>query len=113
MNNVSVKQGVSFLIIKPAGFRILCAIQNACIKLGINAEITSGTDGCHSGDLDPHHTGEAYDVHSHDYNEDQKAVFLKEVMSELGWDKFYGFLESPMTSNEHFHFQRKKGTVYQ
>ena len=30
----------------------------------------------------------------------------------LGWDNFYGFLESPATDNEHWHFQVKKGTVY-
>jgi hypothetical protein len=33
-------------------------------------------------------------------------------MTYLGWDRFYGFLESPGTDNEHFHVQVKKGTVY-
>lgn len=112
MNVITCKDGVQFLVIKPSGFRILAALQNACLKLQIDIVITSACDGCHSGVNDPHHRGEAYDVRDHDLTTDQKNALLKAVMDELGWDRFYGFLEAPGTDNEHIHIQVKKGTVY-
>ncbi len=41
-----------------------------------------------------------------------KQAILNGVMGKLGFDRFYGFLESPATDNEHYHFQVKKGTTY-
>ena len=111
MGYLYVKSNVLFTVIKPAGFRILSALDQVAEKLW-DLTITSGCDGEHSGPTDPHHLGEAYDVRSHDFTQDQKDKTLAEVMSLLGWDHFYGFLEAPGTDNEHFHFQRKKGTVY-
>jgi hypothetical protein len=113
MGVVQVKSGVLFTTIAPGGFRILSAIDQACAKLNIgDFVITSGCDGEHSGPVDPHHSGNAYDVRSHDFTADQKDVILANVLTTLGWDRFYGFLESPGTDNEHFHFQVKKGTTY-
>lgn len=109
---VQVKSNVLFTIIAPGGFRILSAIDQTAKKLNCDLVITSACDGTHSGPDDPHHRGEAYDVRSHDFSAEQKDLVLAQIMNCLGWDSFYGFLESPGTDNEHFHFQVKKGTVY-
>jgi hypothetical protein len=111
-NVIRVKEAVQFLKIAPAGFRILSAIDQAAKKCAVDLVITSACDGCHSGQNDPHHRGEAYDVRSHDFSAEQKQRILAEVMGALGWEHFYGFLEAAGTDNEHFHFQVKKGTVY-
>lgn len=112
MSVVNVKDGVQFSIIAPGGFRILYAIDRAAQYLNLPLVITSGTDGEHSGPNDPHHRGEAYDVRSHEFTPDQKQQVLEEILGYLDLDHFYGFLESPGTANEHFHFQVKKGTTF-
>ena len=109
---IRVKEAVSFAVIAPAGFRILSAIDQTAAKLGVDLIITSACDGEHSGPTDPHHSGEAYDVRSHDFDQDTKDKVLANVMTILGWDSFYGFLEAAGTDTEHFHFQRKRNTVY-
>ena len=106
------KTGVLFSVIAPAGARILSAIDQTAAALSVDLVITSGTDGCHSGQTDPHHRGEAYDVRSRGFSPELKQAILDGVMRKLGFDRFYGFLESPGTDNEHFHFQVKKGTTY-
>jgi hypothetical protein len=112
MSVVRVKDGIEFTMIAPGGFRILSAIDQIAAKIGMDLTITSACDGEHSGPNDPHHRGEAYDVRSHDFPDAEKTDFLNSVMTILGWDRFFGFLEAPGTDNEHFHFQVKKGTVY-
>jgi hypothetical protein len=112
VNVVRSKLGVQYLPIAPGGFVILSAIQQACERCALNLTITSGSDGEHSGPGDPHHRGEAYDVRSHDLTPQQKTSVLNAVMTILGWERFYGFLEAEGTENEHFHFQVKKGTEY-
>jgi hypothetical protein len=109
---VRTKPEISFSTIAPAGFRILAAIDQAAQKLDCDLTITSACDGEHSGPNDPHHRGEAYDVRSHDFSAEQKDRILAQIMQQLGWERFYGFLEAAGTENEHFHFQVKKGTVY-
>lgn len=111
MGCVYVKMGVLFSVIEPGGFRILSAIDQAAAKLNFDLIITSACDGVHSGPTDPHHRGMAYDVRSHEFTEDQKNSVLAEILKTLG-PAFFGFLESPDTDNEHFHFQVKKGTTY-
>lgn len=107
---VRVKDGVLFTVIAPAGFRILAAIDAASQQLGYDLTITSACDGEHSGPDDPHHTGEAYDVRSHDCPDKDEAFVT--IMRPLPSESFWGFLEAQGTTNEHFHIQRKKGTVY-
>lgn len=111
-NVIRTKDGVLFSVILPSGFAILAAIQQTAVALSVDLVITSGTDGCHSGQLDPHHRGEAYDVRSQGFSPELKQAILNGVMAKLGFDRFYGFLESPATDNEHFHFQVKRGTTY-
>jgi len=112
MNVVRVKDGVSFNVIAPGGFRILGAIEQVARKLGVDLTVTSGCDGEHSGPSDPHHRGEAYDIRSHDLSNELKPVVLNALQAILPSDMFYAFLESPNTENEHFHIQVKKGTTY-
>jgi len=109
---VYTKSGVLFTLIAPGGFRILSAIDQTAAKLGVDLIITSGTDGLHSGADDPHHRGEAYDVRSHEFTSDEKDKILAGIMTLLGWDNFYGFLETPGQDGEHWHIQVKKGTAY-
>jgi hypothetical protein len=110
--SVKVKPGVEFAVVAPAGFLILQAIRAASEELVSDLTITSGTDGEHSGPTDPHKTGEAYDVRSQDLGATARSRLLGLVMADLGWERFYGFLESPDTPNEHFHIQRKKGMTF-
>jgi len=112
MGVILVKSNVLFTVIASGGFRILSAIDQVSKKLDCDLIITSGCDGEHSGPDDPHHHGEAYDVRSYNLSTEQKDLTLAQIMSILGWDRFYGFLEASGTDNEHFHFQVKKGTVY-
>lgn len=109
---IRCKDGVLFSVIAPAGFQILSAIQQTATALQVDLVITSGTDGCHSGQNDPHHRGEAYDVRSQGFSPELKQAILNGVMRILGFERFYGFLEAAGTPNEHFHFQVKKGTTY-
>ena|SRR5690349_9517544 len=117
---VFVKDGVQFAKIAPAGMRLLGAFDRACVQLGFDLTITSGTDGEHSGPDDPHHTGEAYDVRSQGI--DDKEGVLMAVLNQFGHPTptsggyatayFFGWLEQAGTPNEHFHFQRRRGTTY-
>lgn len=112
MGVLRVKSNVQFTVIGPGGFRILSAADQFVAKQDYDLVLTSACDGEHSGPADPHHFGNAYDVRSHDFSLDQKDAIIAQIMNVLGWDHFYGFLESPGTDNEHFHFQVKKGTIY-
>jgi hypothetical protein len=127
---VSVKAGVQFTAIAPAGFRLLGAIERAARALRVELTITSACDGAHSGPDDPHHRGEAYDVRSKTLTLGQKEVVLFEILrgcSDEGMGlpervpgiahsqstaRFFGFLEAAGTDNEHIHVQLRKGRNY-
>ena len=111
MGIVKVKDGVTFSTIAPGGFEILRAITMVAKQFPNDLTITSGTDGMHSGISDPHHRGEAYDIRSQDLPLDVKNQVLALIQKLLG-PKFYAFLESPGTSNEHIHAQVAKGQTY-
>ena len=65
---VRIKDGVKFEAViggyigkvAPAGLAILAAIWRAAQELDCDLTITSGSDGCHSGQIDTHHSAEAY-----------------------------------------------------
>ena len=117
-----VKPGVRFDVIRPAGFRILSALELLGDVRHIDFTITCGTEG-HSP-TDPHTRGEAYDVRSHDLTD--KQAILRDVLSFCGngievpiaddggfaTEYFWGWLENEGQPTEHFHFQRRHGTVY-
>jgi hypothetical protein len=112
MGVLRIKNGVEFTTIAPGGFRILAALDQAAKLSTVDLWITSACDGEHSGPADPHPKGEAYDVRTHDLEPARKNGLVKFVMSILGFERFYGFLEDAGTPNEHAHFQVKKGTEY-
>lgn len=108
-----------FDVIAPAGFALLGALDNASEPDDL--VITCGSEG-HPPD-DPHTLGKAYDVRSHTFTDEQKQGILLTVMNYLGTpirdisggyitEKFFGWLESPGTPNEHFHFQLRHGASY-
>jgi hypothetical protein len=108
--SILVKPGVRF-VYAPAGFRILEALKVVSKAVGMSLTITSGSDGKHSGPTDPHYSGEAYDVRVHGLTDGEIQHILDILMHELG-PRFYGFHESPGTSNAHIHVQRRNGTTY-
>ena len=111
MGVVRTKPGVLFTMIAPGGFRILSAIDQAAQELGWDLIITSAADGTHSGPNDPHHRGEAYDIRSHEFNAEEKDKVVSTLRRILG-DRFYVFLESQGSDNEHIHAQVTRGTVF-
>lgn len=105
------KPGVLFDLIAPGGVRILVVLNSLSKKYG-DLVITSGTDGEHSGPLDPHKLGKAYDVRSKNLSDGYKKAIVTELNEILG-DKFYAFLENPNLDNEHIHIQVTKSVTYE
>ena len=122
MSRVLVKPGVLFSTIAPAGFRLLSAIEAAARALPFDLTITSACDGEHSGPEDPHHSGNAYDIRTHDVED--KGALLGSIMRNLGpgepqassggfvTAQFFGWLEQAGTENEHIHIQLRHGQEY-
>lgn len=123
---VRVKPGVLFNVIAPAGIRLLGALDTTARRLNVDLTITCGTEG--HPPADPHSSGEAYDIRTHDFSDDQKRVVLRAVLLELsdgsaedapvvvgdglGTRAFWGWIEHPGEPNEHIHIQRRNHTVY-
>jgi hypothetical protein len=122
---VQVKPGVYFARVAPAGVRLLGALERTARRLQLPLLITCACEQ-HPPD-DPHSKGEAYDVRSWSFTPAQKDAVLRQVLLELSdgetdaptvtgiglaTARFYGQLEHPGHPKEHFHFQRRKGTVY-
>lgn len=112
---IVVKPGVIFAPCHPAGgMRILEVLKTIAPGLDFDICITSATDGVHSGPDDPHHKGNAFDLRTHGLTPAQKGVLLDLLQKNLYKNprKFYAFLESPGTGNEHIHVQVRNGVVY-
>jgi hypothetical protein len=127
---VRVKAGVQFTTIAPAGFAILGALERAARLCRMDLTITSACDGAHSGAVDPHHRGEAYDIRTHEYPDTVKDAILWHLLEllrtpgeplaapvegiprSLATSRFFGFLEAPGAPNEHLHIQLRKGRTY-
>jgi hypothetical protein len=112
-----VKEGVLFTVIAPGGFRILAALEDAADQIAHDLTITSACDGTHSGDADPHHHGEAYDVRTKDLPDKNLALakikdFLAIPESQQQGSRFFAWIENEGQDNEHIHVQVRKGTVY-
>lgn len=114
--------GVRFDVITAAGFELLRGFTSASKAMATDLTITSGTDGTHSGPLDPHKLGQAYDMRSHDFDTTQKDDVLYRIMCELGvpsrasggWvtDHFFGWVENEGQVGEHYHFQKRHNVEY-
>lgn len=112
MGVLHVKPGVDFgTEFAPAGARILEVLKGLVRSYSFDVTITSARDGRHSGPTDPHHTGEAFDIRTHDLSEPARTLLLADLKAGLG-GRFYAFLEAPGTPNEHIHCQRRQRTVY-
>lgn len=118
-------ESVKFARVKPAGFRILRALDQVSQACGLVLVITSGTDGERS-DTDPHATGEAFDVSVANLTADQIIDVWHMCRGILG-PEFTVLYEvpvrpqgplaaicyvNPRATGPHFHLQRKKGTVW-
>ncbi len=111
MGQVKIKPGVTFEPYAPAGIRILEVLKSIVRSYPFDVTITSGTDGAHTGPLDPHKLGQAFDLRTKDLTMPQKQLLLADLSITLG-PRFYAFLEAPSTPNEHIHVQRTYGTHF-
>lgn len=106
---LTFKHGVSLGRLAAAGIVILAALKETSRRLGVPLVITE-TDQ-HHPPLDPHTLGEAFDVRSHDLDPDLRPKVVH-LLHEILGDEFYATLEDVATSNEHFHIQRRRATVF-
>jgi len=115
MGKLLVKPGVEFgTVLAPAGAQILEKLKLIVAGYDFNVTITSARDGVHSGPLDPHHSGEAFDLRVNDLTPGQIGRLLSDLRLFLYGEprRFYAFLEAPGTPNAHIHVQRRAGTTY-
>ncbi len=115
MGILRVKEGVDFgTNLAPAGSQILDTLKRLVTSYTFDVTITSARDGVHSGPDDPHHSGEAFDLRTHDLTDDQIRLLLNDLQSALYHPprRFYAFLEAAGTPNAHLHVQRRAGTTY-
>jgi hypothetical protein len=110
-----------------AGTRILGVLDRAAQVCRTNLEITSGTDGPHSGPDDPHKHGLAFDVSVANLSTlliGQLKTYLEQVLGPA----FTVLFECPTRPTEpqlqpiayvnpdatarHFHIQPKKGSIW-
>lgn len=110
-----------------AGTRILGALDRAAPVCRTDLEVTSGTDGAHSGPNDPHKRGVAFDVSVQGFSPAlvvQVKTYLEQVLGSL----FTVLYECPTSPTEpqlariasvnpeatgpHFHIQPRKGTTW-
>jgi hypothetical protein len=125
MSGVTVKTGVQFTRIAPAGFRLLGALERTARRFEMPLVITCACEAHPAAD--PHAKGEAYDVRTHGLTPAQKALVLRETLLDLSdgeadapmlaglgaaTRRFYGQIEHAGTPAEHLHVQRRKGTTY-
>jgi hypothetical protein len=115
---ILIKKDVEFGAMTPAGARILDALKRIARTVSFDVMITSARDGVHSGPTDPHKLGEAFDLRTNTLTSEHKHLLLSLLQQDLygdttwGTRRFYAFLESPGTPNEHIHVQRRMGTTY-
>lgn len=127
MGQLRVKEGAVILNpLPPGGQAIWDALVSVAAGLTFDLWITSGADGVHSGPSDPHHTGNAFDVRSHDIPSPAKGNVLYAVMQTLATpgeepqhgsgglltQYFFGWIEALGQANEHYHFQLRHGVEY-
>lgn len=125
MNVVRVKPGCQFAVLAPAGIRILGAADVVARRVGVDLEVSCGSEG-HAPD-DPHTLGEAFDFSVHGFGVDQVLRVRADLMDNLG-SAFTVLYECPSTPADlrlatiayinagatapHLHVQRRNRTVY-
>lgn len=126
MVGVIFKLGCDTRILGKAGVRILGVLDTLARTLGHDIQVTCANEG-HTPP-DPHVSGEAFDVHTHDWAPDHREAVLHALIAALADDptadaprpasiglatkRFYAQLENPGQPTEHIHVQRRNYTVY-
>lgn len=111
----------------PAGIRLLGALERGARHV-IQHDLTITCADKEHNASDPHSSGEAFDVRTHDLTDTQKHALLDAVMKDLSdsvvtdpiipkdggfvTKAFFGWIEHPGEANEHIHVQRRNHTVY-
>lgn len=78
------KEGVQLTITKPIN-KLLDAVTLACTEFGVDAVVTSGTDGKH-GKQSKHYTAEAIDLRIFHLEVDRHQPLVKRLKEILGKD---------------------------
>lgn len=126
MTGVLFKPGCDTRVLGKAGVRILGVLDALARQFGHDITVTCANEG-HTLP-DPHVTGDAFDVRTHDLTEDRKQAVLHELLIALAdhpvtdaprpvsiglaTSRFYAQLENPGLVTEHIHVQRRNGTTY-
>jgi hypothetical protein len=125
VNVLRHRPSARFAVIRPAGFRILSALDHATTACGIDLEITCGTDDHPEGN--PHTLGEAYDVSVRGLAVDTLLILIGYLKARLGplFTVLYETKTTPAdarlakiaslnakATGPHLHIQRKRGTRY-
>lgn len=103
-SGVTIGQGCTLATNEQTAHFLKCCEWTA-EEVGHVVTITHGTDGQHSGAIDPHLFGFAFDVRTHD--QINPHVTLGVLAQALG-PEWYVFLEDAGTANEHLHAQVRK-----
>lgn len=130
MNFIVIKPGAGFPTLRPAGVRIMQALQEAADTYRVDLIITSGSEARGRKLDDPHMTGEAVDVGVNHLSPSYIRNIYDFLRTRLGvaFTVLYecppGYepdpylvaanmvYSSPGATAPHFHIQRRKGTVY-
>lgn len=126
MYGVVFKPGCDTRVLGKAGVRILGTLDTLARHFGHDITVTCANEDHKLPD--PHVSGEAFDIRTHDWPDDHKHAVLHELAIALADDpvkdapkpvsiglatmRFYAQLEHPGQPTEHIHAQRRNGTVY-
>jgi hypothetical protein len=126
MYGVVFKAGCDTRVLGKAGVRILGTLDTLARHFGHDITVTCANED--HKPPDPHPTGEAFDVRTHDWPDDHKNAVLHELIIALSDDpvkdtpkpvsiglatmRFYAQLENAGKDSEHIHVQRRERTVY-
>lgn len=129
--HIQLKAGAGFPVLKPAGIRILNALDDAAQTLSLTLTITSGSEGTWRSATDPHRTGEAVDISVRGLELEQILRLHRFLTGRLGplFTVLYERADLPTHPSSavqaewraityinakatapHFHVQRKRGT---
>lgn len=99
-------------VVTKSGLRMLSVLEEVATERQLDLVLTAGTNGVHSGPLDPHYLGNALDVRLLDLPVEQRTLLVSDLASRLG-PAFTCLHELPgatlQTTAEHLHVQLKKG----
>lgn len=129
MGVVRLKEGTTgFPVLRPAGIRILAALDDAAVVLDLDLVITSGSEARGRKPSDPHSTGEAADVRTMGLASHELLRLHRALKYDLGpaFTVLYEVPASHMPTGElaaiaypsqsatapHLHIQRKAGTRF-